>query len=511
MKKILIFILILPLFAACAKLPDFDRTYTYALPDTDDTTYKKMFSERQKSHPNQSAFYLLNNGLDAFVARAIAAQYAEKSLDVQYYIYRKDMVGELITYEVIRAADRGVRVRLLLDDINMGEWDQDLLELNAHPNIEVRLFNPFNRKTGRLGQLLTHEHAITRRMHNKSFTADNQVTILGGRNIGNEYFYANPEISFADLDVMGFGAIAKGVSTSFDRYWNNELSYPIDVLIENKLSKEEAEAAKKEFYAEMEKYRDSEYDIALLHSTLYEKLKNHDVKLFWGKADVLYDNPNKILSDLSETKYNLTPQLKPYLESIQKELLIFSPYFIPGKSGVAFLTDLVKNGTRVAILTNSLASNDVGIVHSGYAKYRKALLAGGVELYELNKKLMANEKKKMEKHGSGSSKASLHAKAFVFDRKNVFIGSLNLDPRSVVHNTEIGVIIKSEEMAKHMAENFDFGMSKYAFKLELKDNEIFWHGIVNGKEKTFDVDPYTGFWKRFGVKLMGFLPLEDQL
>jgi len=511
MKNIFIFILILPLFAGCTKLPDFDRTYTYALSDMDDTTYNKMFSKRQKSHPNQSGFYLLNDGLDAFVARAIVAQYAEKSLDVQYYIYRKDMVGELISYEIIRAADRGVRVRLLLDDINMGEWDRDLLELNAHPNIEVRLFNPFNRKTGRLGQLLTHEHAITRRMHNKSFTADNQVAILGGRNIGNEYFYANPEISFADLDVLGIGPIAKEVSASFDQYWNNELSYPIDVLTEKKLSPEEAESAKKTFYADMEKYRDSEYDIALMNSALYEKLKSNNVKLFWGEADVLYDNPDKILSDLSETKYNLTPQLKPYLDGIQEELLIFSPYFVPGESGVAFLTDLVKKGTRVAILTNSLASNDVGVVHSGYAKYRKALLEGGVELYELNKKLMANEKKEMKKHGTGSSKASLHAKAFVFDRKNVFIGSLNLDPRSVVHNTEIGVIIKSEEMAKHMAKNFDLGMGKYAFTLELKDGDIYWHGIVNGEEKTFDVDPYTSFWKRFGVKLMGFLPIEDQL
>jgi len=511
MKHLYFFILVLPLFTACARLPEFDRVYSYALPDTVDTTYSQMVAKQQREHPGQSAFYLLNNGLDAFVARAVTAQYAEKSLDIQYYIYRKDMVGELISYELSRAADRGVRVRLLLDDINAGEWDRDLLELNAHPQIEVRLFNPFNRQSGRLQQLFTHEHAITRRMHNKSFTADNQITIVGGRNIGNEYFQANPEISFADLDVMGFGPVAKEVSTSFDQYWNSELSYPIDVLVEDKRSAAEMDAAKREFYADMEKYRNSEYDIALMNSDLYTKMKNDGVKLFWGDADVLYDSPDKILSDLSETKYNLTPQLQPYLEGIEKELLIFSPYFVPGKSGVIFLTDLVKRGVRVAILTNSLASNDVGIVHSGYAKYRKALLEGGVELYELNKKLMANEKKERKRHAGGLSQASLHAKAFVFDRKNVFIGSLNLDPRSVVHNTEIGVIIKSEEMATLMAKNFDSDMDRYAFRLELKDHKIFWHGMVDGQEKTFDVEPYTSFWERFGVKLMSLLPIEDQL
>jgi putative cardiolipin synthase len=207
--------------------------------------------------------------------------------------------------------------------------------------------------------------------------------------------------------------------------------------------------------------------------------------------------------------------LAPYFEGIRKELIIFSPYFVPGKKGTAFLTQLAEQGIRVRILTNSLASNDVGIVHSGYSRYRKALLRGVVELYEMNKKLTRAQRK--EKKGTGgSSTASLHAKSFVFDRRQVFIGSLNLDPRAVIHNTEIGVVMKSAEIGNTMGTGFDQIIEKVAFRLELMKNangseNILWHGLVDGEEKTFDVDPYTAFWRRFGIGFMRLLPIESQL
>jgi len=260
---------------------------------------------------------------------------------------------------------------------------------------------------------------------------------------------------------------------------------------------------------------DSTYLQALRNSNLANKIRANQVHYFWGDAEVVFDQPEKLLHDFSETEYHLSPMLKPYWEGVEKELIIFSPYFVPGKPGTAFLTQLAQRGVRVRILTNSLASNDVGLVHAGYKKYRKDLLRGGVELYELNKKLTRKQRK--EKKGKeGSSKASLHAKSFVFDRKQVFIGSLNLDPRALLHNTEIGVVVKVPEIAEDMARWFEENIEQLAFRLELKKEEngsekLLWVGVVDGKELTFDVDPYTGFWRRFGIGVMSILPIESQL
>ena len=222
-----------------------------------------------------------------------------------------------------------------------------------------------------------------------------------------------------------------------------------------------------------------------------------------------------MLHDPGEKEYQLAPQLKPYVEGVQKELIVFSPYFVPGEAGTAFLTGLVARGVRVRILTNSLASNDVSVVHAGYAKYRKALLRGGVELYEMNRKL-TREQREEKKGTGGSSKASLHAKSFVFDRRQVFIGSMNLDPRAMIHNTEIGVVLTSPEIAQGMGDWFDENIEKMAFRVELKRDEngsetILWHGFVDGTPQTFDADPYTGFWKRLGIGFLGILPIESQL
>jgi len=244
-------------------------------------------------------------------------------------------------------------------------------------------------------------------------------------------------------------------------------------------------------------------------------MRKKEISFEWGDAVVVYDQPEKLLDDTGSTQYHLGPQLKPYFSSVKKELIIISPYFVPGKAGTAFLTDLAERGIRVRILTNSLASNDVGIVHAGYARYRKALLRGGVELYEMNKNLTRAQRK--EKKGTGgSSKASLHAKSFIFDRRQVFIGSLNLDPRAVVHNTEIGVVVTSPKLGGEMGTIFDTFIKLAAFRLELVKNtggseKILWHGLVDGKAKTFDVDPYTGFWRRFGIGFLSILPIESQL
>ncbi len=520
MRKNCASILLFLVFAlgGCATLPtDFKLLESHAYPDTGDTIFAKLISQGAMA-PGESGFHLLSNGLDAFVARAMLINSAKRSLDVQYYLYHNDLIGKLFTDLLLKAADRGVRVRLLVDDMGLAGRDLGTAVLDSHPNMEVRIFNPFSRKTGRLSQYITRMGSVTRRMHNKSFTVDNQVAILGGRNIGNEYFGADPDLAFADLDVMTIGPVVNDISIAFDRYWNNDMAYPATVLKGDPPTVEEIQQYRGQLDDFITKQVDSPFLKALGNSELAIKILEDRVLYAWGDGHVIYDQPEKILHKTNNTQFHLFPQIIPYLDGVEKELIIFSPYFVPGKSGVAFLTHLVQRGVRVCILTNSLASNDVGIVHSGYSKYRKPLLRGGVEIYEMNKKLTRKERRerKKKKTGVASSKASLHAKSFVFDRKQVFIGSLNLDPRAVIQNTEIGVILASEEIARKMGIDFYQNIERTAFRLELvKDRNgienILWHGQVDGDEKTFDVDPYTGFWQRLGINLMRLLPIESQL
>ena len=515
--RLLVVPMALSLVIACATLPEnVGRKETFAYPDTVDTRLGRKVSGEETAHPpGESGFHLLGNGLDAFVARAELANLAERSIDVQYYLYHDDLVGRCFTWLLLQAADRGVRVRLLVDDMDLSGRDLGAAALDSHPNVEVRIFNPFSRKTGRTSQYVTRLGSVTRRMHNKSFTVDSQATILGGRNIGNEYFEADPDLAFADLDVLAFGPVARDVSTAFDLYWNSELAYPVSVLVDGPPAPEEIARRRRRLNEFVAAQADSAYLQALRNSDLADKVRKHQVRTSWGTAVVLYDRPEKILHDTGEKRYHLAPQLKPYADGVQKELILFSPYFVPGDAGTAFLTGLVARGVRVRILTNSLASTDVSVVHAGYAKYRMALLRGGVELHEMNRKL-TREQREEKKGAGGSSKASLHAKSFVFDRRQVFIGSLNLDPRAMIHNTEIGVVLTSAEIAEGMGEWFDRNVGKVAFRLELKKDDdgsetLLWHGLIDGKPQTFGVDPYTGFWKRLGIGFLGLLPIESQL
>jgi len=515
-KNPLIILVSLLLLSSCTSLPDnVDRNESYVFTDTQNTTLGKDVQAELKQGRADDGFVLLGSGLDAFVARAALAEAAERSLDVQYYLYHDDLVGKLFTGFLWKAAERGVRVRILVDDMGMGGRDESIVALDAHPNIELRIFNPFDREISRNVQMVTGLGSVTRRMHNKSFTIDNVITIVGGRNIGNEYYDADPTLEFADLDVLVIGNVVKEVSDSFDMYWNSTLAYPAKTIIKKRPSEEELQRLEESLKAFMEDQRTSNYMTALLNSDLSNKIRDNDMTFFWGDADVVVDHPDKITSSRDASELHLMTQLAPYFDAIEKELIIISPYFVPGYEGVGFFKSLTDKGVRVKILTNSLSSNDVAIVHAGYAKYREDLLRNGVELYEMNKKLTRTQRK--DKKGSGgSSKASLHAKVFVLDRKQVFIGSLNLDPRSFYENSEIGLILNSAEIAGNMANNFEKDIEKHTFTLELKSDEngyeeLLWHGYEDGAPVTFDVDPYTGFWRRFGVDFMAILPIESQL
>lgn len=504
------------LHAGCASLPEnTGRTESFAFTDTSSTTLGKLVTDVIATDDGEDGFILLDGGLDAFVARIVLAQEAERSLDVQYYLYHQDLVGALFTGYLVRAAERGVRVRILIDDMDMDGRDATLLTLDAHPNIEIRIFNPFNRDYGRVAQMATGLGTITRRMHNKSFTADNQMTILGGRNIGNEYFEADPTVDFADLDVLAVGKVVKDVSNAFDNYWNSSVAYPVATIIDDAVTKEAMLAGFDRLEAFMEEQATSDYMTALLNSNLAQQLRDRKEKYHIGDAVLVVDDPEKITNSRDANDLHLVTQLAPYFEQLQEELIIISPYFVPGDEGVEFFQSLIDRGIHVRILTNSLSSNDVGIVHAGYANYRKALLRMGIELYEMNKKLTRKQRREKQVAG-GSSKASLHAKTFVLDREKVFIGSLNLDPRSFYENTEIGLVLQQKEVATAMAMGFDNDITRDTFRIELAINDdgneqMLWHGYEDGQPVTFDVEPYTSFWRRLGVGIMSLLPIESQL
>ena len=509
---------IMALLSGCSSLPNNTQTPSYFKTNTSDTLLaQSVKSQRAKEgvRADQSGMVLLGNGVDAFVARAALAQLAEKTLDVQYYLYHSDLSGGVLLNQLWLAAERGVRVRVLLDDMDMSGRDRNLAILNAHPNIEIRLFNPFIRGKNRTHQLLTRFGSVTRRMHNKSFTVDNQITIIGGRNIGDEYFGAAEDVAFSDLDVALNGPVVQQVSTSFDLYWNTELSYPVDALTSKAISQDDLLKASKDITAFVEKHKTSAYAERLRNSSLVEQAKTGSIQWYWGSAEALYDDPMKISASREKTKYHLAPRLGRIIDGVENELIIISPYFVPGKEGIDFFKDLINRGVKVRILTNSLASNDVSIVHAGYSRYRKRLLEAGVELYEMDdmSELTKKQKKAIREARSGSdgSKSSLHAKYFILDRKQAFIGSLNLDPRSFIENTEIGAIINAEVLAKYLAKHFDQTIHDIAFSVTLHDGDIQWDKFVDGKNITWDTEPNTTWWMRFKVGFMRILPGESQL
>ena len=505
------------LMGGCASLPDnVARTPSTAYPSVENPLLDHLYAEASRRGKNISGYLLLDQGLDAFVARAVMARIAQRSIDTQYYMIHGDAVGSLFIYQLLQAADRGVRVRLLLDDINEGERDLDIAIFDMHPNIEVRIFNPFGRNIARIWQYVTGFGRQTRRAHNKSFTIDGKATIVGGRNIGDEYFSHDPDLDFQDLDVLVVGPVAWETDKAFDLYWNHELSYPASVLFDEDIEEREIQHRKQQFLEKVASFNNSPYMERLRNSDLARNLGKGTVRYEWGPGQVFVDPPDKLLQKTGDRSYQMFTDILPYLRDAKEEIVIFSPYFVPGKEGVAFLRSLREKGVRIKILTNSLSSTDVSIVHAGYSRYREDLLRAGIALWELDKRTTRDERRARKEGRIGSSKSSLHAKAFVIDRKTVFIGSLNLDPRSVKQNTEIGVLFEAPALAWKIADGFDQHIEEAAFRLELSTDDfgherLIWHGLKNGQPVTLYHEPHTGFFKRLGISLMKWLPIESQI
>ncbi|HUN67887.1 MAG TPA: phospholipase D family protein [Burkholderiales bacterium] len=510
--------------AACVSLPA-ERTAapSYALADTGGTTLGRYSAQARAGLQGPNGVHLMLRGQDAFLARLALAELAERSIDAQYYIWHKDQTGQLLVAALLRAADRGVRVRVLIDDVGSAANDMGLLALDGHPNVEVRLFNPLANRTARTFGMLFDFARTNRRMHNKSFTADNQFTIIGGRNIGDEYFEADSEVDFGDLDSLTIGAAVADVSGWFDRYWNSPSVYAIGELTTARPDAQASAQARASLHEFEITQRGLAYSQALRESALAEQLRAGKIPFTRADIRVLADDPAKVEQPDGDLSKNLRPQLMPEYSGLRERLVLVSPYFVPGDEGVASLRRLRERGVRVRVVTNSLASTDEPAVYAGYEKYQRPLLEAGIELYELSPAAEREDTRKQSRkrdednpHGSGRSRGALHAKVLLFDCRSFFVGSMNLDPRSAFTNTEIGFVVDAPGEAAQLCDMMDRNLPQNAYRLELSKPQpggsaIEWVGLEGGREVRYASEPMTSAWQRFKSWFYSLLPIEPLL
>jgi cardiolipin synthase C len=491
------------LLPACALPPLEGRSESHALTpaETAGTALGRALAPEAAAHPGQSGILPLDDALASFAARVLLVRTAERTLDVQYYIWRDDVTGHALLDELRQAARRGVRVRLLLDD-NGHSMDATLLALDAHPNIEVRLFNPFSVRHPKALGYLTHFSRANRRMHNKALIADNQAAIIGGRNVGDEYFGATDGLLFADLDVLATGAVLSDLSADFDRYWASDSSYPIDRVV---VAARAADARPDSEARARADPRAARFSTALRESRFVPELLAGTLVPLWAKVEMVSDDPRKGLGQARDEDL-LAHQLRRILARPPRASLdLVSPYFVPTDAGVGVFARLAASGVRVRILTNALEATDVSAVHSGYARHRQALLRAGVQLYEMRRGATVPGRPGL----LGSSGSSLHAKTFAIDGERVFVGSMNFDPRSVRLNTELGFIIDSPAMARAVDQAFEREIPAAAYAVRLDDRGgLVWIEQGEGGEIRHTREPGAGLGRSAWIGLLSLLPIE---
>jgi len=497
------------MMCGCSSLPARgDLPPDHALPPTGETRLGQALAGDIAAHPGRTGVHPMPGGLDAFGARMLLARAAERSIDAQYYIWHDDITGSLLSQALWEAAERGVKVRLLLDDANTGGLDPLLAMLDAHPNIEVRLFNPFMNRSWRLGDFAVDFSRVNRRMHNKSFTIDNQVSVVGGRNIGDEYFGAAEGLDFADLDVAVAGAVVRDVSTEFDGYWNSASAYPAAGLLAP-VSDVQAEQLRASWQEIAQQPAAARYIQAVRDTTLVADVLAGRIQMEWVPARLVADDPAKVLNPPERHELHMLPRLEEALGKPARELDLVSPYFVPAEEGTAALLAVAQRGVQVRVLTNSLAATDVLPVYAGYARYREPLLRGGVRVFELKPTAKVQRPKE---HGLGSSgsQSGLHAKTFAVDRERIFVGSFNLDPRSARLNTEMGVVLSSPMLAERLSRLFDGKILESAYEVRLAPagEGLVWVDRTDAGEALLASEPGSTAWKRFQVGFFTLIPVE---
>lgn len=513
MKNLVLLVACL-LFAGCATtIPrDHERPVSTAFAEPGETVLGQFFQAEIDAHPGKSGVVLVPTGEWGFRARAGLLNQAEKTIDVQYYIWEVDTAGIVLAERLMRAADRGVRVRMLLDHVTTKKTDFKFARMDFHPNIEIRVFNPFANKRFRSLEFVFSLERLNHRMHNKAFIVDNAIAIVGGRNIGNNYFGVDAAANFRDLDLAAVGPLVQDVSRSFDQYWNSEFAVPISAIVDERLTEQEFQEKKERVYRWVEDVKDYPYPIDTTSDVVMERLEAFRGDFIWAPARALYDEPDKL-----ETKEEeVADHLIQLAEDKDHDVMSEAAYVIPGPEGIERARINKELGVRQRLLTNSLATNDVAAAHAGYARYRRELIRNGVELYEFRPG--ATTVRSNWSALAGRSKASLHTKAFVIDSSLVAIGSFNVDPRSIALNTEIVILVESDELAAQVLEYMDEGIqpeNSYRVLLETDAEtgveHLVWITQIDGKEVRYYSDPGADFWRRFSAWFMGLLPLEKHL
>jgi putative cardiolipin synthase len=455
---------------------------------------------------------LIAHNLDAFVWRALAARQAGRSLDVQYYIWRDDLTGRLLKETLIAAAERGVRVRMLIDDLNGARRDDVLLAMDALPNLEVRVFNPArNRETAlrRALEMALRLVSVNRRMHNKAWIADNRLALVGGRNIGDEYFGVSEETNFHDADLLLVGDGVRQASRIFDQFWNSAEVIPLRALHRVRPDLGMLVGARAA-------WREQARDSALVGALAQEASMLEALRPQAGWLHRVEDL--RVLSDPPQKAAALNPRRAPerwlmydvlaMLFSARREVRVISPYFVPGSAGLLLFAGQAARGVDVGIMTNSLAATDVPVVHAGYMRRRKPLLQAGIRLWEMRP--APAEVVSARSPRRPASRASLHTKSFVIDGERGFVGSFNFDPRSAYLNTEMGVMFTHAALAQELRSLFDAAArATDSYRLFLEEGALRWHDGVDGRR--WSVEPEAGWTLRARTRLLSWLPIESQL
>jgi putative cardiolipin synthase len=508
---------VLPLLAHCASAPRLeDVVPSHAIPPAQTSVIDRAVLRELGGDPAVSSVRLVEQNALAFAYRATTAAAAERTLDVQYYIWHQDLTGKLLAGELMRAAERGVRVRILIDDFDARDKHDSFAIVDLHPNIEVRMFNPFYNRSGGPGywtEMLLRAGHLNHRMHNKSWIADNRIAIIGGRNIGDEYFGASRHSNFSDLDVALTGPIVADVSRQFDDYWNSRHAVPVSRFDSRPPDPAELDRMIESANRYRQDVADTPYVAALRDAQKRAQLlTSGPPPLLVSDVSLLVDDPDQLRDKEKFSDSRVLAGLNSAIGRASSEVLIVSPYFVPGKKGADALVADVQRGLRVAVLTNSLAATDVAAVHTGYARVRRPLLDGGVELYEM-KRRAGSAAGRNQISVTGSSRASLHSKAILIDHRWVYVGSMNLDPRSAILNTEMGVLVDSPELARQLREQWDLITSpELSYRVELEeDGELVWYDRAGGRERRSQHEPDASWGRRASVTLLRLLPIDSQL
>jgi len=485
---------------------DHQRVASTAYTATSETALARRFPAPSTIPADESGFVVLPSGHEAFDARVKLAALAEHSIDAQYYIWKQDESAFMIGDALLRAADRGIRVRILIDDFLTKGRDVGLATFDAHPNVQIRVFNPFSMRRARVLDLLTSMYRLDHRMHNKLFTVDGGVSILGGRNIGNEYFGVSPIRNYRDLDVLTVGAVVAELGASFDDYWNSDWAIPIHAFVDEP----DEEASFRAAVAEARRRPEIvafPYPTTFTDEALDRWVRAIGEDLLYGRVAVLVDDPDKAESKSTA----LYDRLREFGDEVQQHVTVANPYLVPDDRMFATIEANVRRGMSYRVLTNSAGSNNVTAVHAAYARRRQRLLTLGIELYELRSD--AEELHRHWSHLARDSTAVLHEKILTADGRFAFVGSYNADPRSRDINTELGVLIHSPAFVSRIDRFIAEGMTaSNSYRVELDDRgRVTWTTVVDGQPVRYTSEPHTSAWRRFVLWTMGLLPIAHKL